>query len=591
MDRAALIRSLAEEGIEGARALLRQTATGDAELARRIAALREQLRRQATRKVARLLDRYDRQAEELAAVRVRNEALLREEFAQLAARLKAAREIDLSRIVDPALLADVSEALLLPEASWNRPAPRPGLWERLRRLLARLRAFLRRLFGRTPAAPAARRERTLTFATVAAEGRSLDGSVIGRAVAALSPAEQAELRDRIGEGVSRQEATLRHEAERKRKEAEAQQRRLEAERAEARARADQEIDRTVREAEARRTVTELSERGLVADHHGELAVTYGLVERFARLILEEESRALPGDVRRSLKGVGATGVYEKARLRQSDEIAHLDIPSSVLAARLEGSRHIDEGSSYVYREILSERVHVVLALDKSGSMAEEGKILAAKKALLALYTAIRRRHPDATIDVLAFDNQVRVLDLVELWECAPGSFTNTGAALHLAHLLLRPSRANRKELFLITDGLPESYTDRDGRVRSGNLDAALEDALLRARELAADGPLRFSMILLRSDHSEYEKAARLISRALEGELVVTDPQRLGFELLVRWAGGIETRKAPRSAEPPGPGRPTEVPEAAVRGPRRRRADRRMGGSSRPTPPATPTDRF
>ncbi|MHB8351937.1 MAG: hypothetical protein ACYDFT_04495 [Thermoplasmata archaeon] len=578
VDRAALIRALAEEGIEGARALLKRTATGDAELARRIAALREELRRQAARRIARQLDRYDRQAEELTAVRVRNEARLREEMEQLAARLKAAREIDLSRILDPALLADVSAALLLPDASWNRPSPRPGLWERLRRLWARLRAFFLRLFGRTGSAPEPRRERTLTFATLAAEGRTLDGSLIGRAVAALSASEQAELRDRIDQAGTRHEEELVREAERKRREAEAQQRRLEEERAEAKARADQEVDRTVRDAEEKRTVAELSERGLVADQKGELAVTYGLVERFARLILEDETRSLPGDVRRSLKGAGATGIYEKARLRQSEEVAHLDIPSSVLAARMEGSRHIDEGTSYVYREVLSERVHVVLALDRSGSMAEAGKLLAAKKALLALYTAIRRRYPDATIDVLAFDNEVRALDLVELWACGPGSFTNTGAALHLAQLLLRPSGANRKEVFLITDGLPESYTDAAGQVHSGNLDAALEDSLLRARELTAVGPLRFSMILIRSEHAEYEKAARLITRTLRGELVVTDPARLGFELLVRWAGGAETVRAPRaSPSSSSDGAAGAPPQAAPRGPRRRRSDRRMGG--------------
>ncbi|MGI0053384.1 MAG: hypothetical protein ACREC5_00275 [Thermoplasmata archaeon] len=580
VDRAALVRALAEEGIEGARALLQRAAGSDEELARRLAALREELRRQASRRVARRLGVYDRRGEELGAIRIRHDAELRSEMEALAARLKAAREVDLSRIADPGLFAEVREALLLPEATWNRP-PRRGLLERLRRLLVRIRAFFRRLFGRSTAPPRASRDRTVTFATLAAEGRSIDGSLIGRAVDALSPPEQGELRERIGENLHRREDALRREAEAKRRAVESQQRELEAERAEAEARAAPEIARSVKEAEARRTVDELSERGLVAERNGELAVTYALVERFARLVLEDEARTLPGDVRRSLKGAGSTGIYEKARLQQSEEIAHLDIPSSVLAARLEGSRHLDEGTSFVYREILSERVHVVLAVDRSGSMAEAGKLPAAKKALLALYTAVRRRYPDATVDVFAFDNEVQVLDLVELWECEPGSFTNTGAALHLAQMLLRASRANRKELFLITDGLPEAYTDPTGAVRSGNPDAALENALRRARELSTVGPLRFTMILLRSAHPEFERAARLITRTLGGELVVTDPGRLGFELLVRWAGGTETARAPRAVSIAA-GSPSEAAAAspgtpAVPGARRRRADRRMGG--------------
>lgn len=286
-------------------------------------------------------------------------------------------------------------------------------------------------------------------------------------------------------------------------------------------------------------------------------------------------RDSPGLAKLSPKGGGSTGVYEKARLRQPEEVAHLDIPSSVVAARLLGQRHIDEDTSFVYREVTSERTHVVLALDKSGSMDEGGKLVAAKKALLALYSAVRRKYPDGVIDVLAFDNDVRVLDLLELWECPAGSFTNTGEALRTAYLLLRSSRASRKEVYVITDGLPESYTAPDGTVRSGNLDVAMESALLRAAELSSVDPLRFTLLLIKSPHPEFEKAARLLTRSLNGELVVTDPDRLAFELLVRWAGGTETERAPRvdaaAAPPPVASRP------GGKSGRRKKADRRMGG--------------
>jgi Mg-chelatase subunit ChlD len=564
--------------VDGARALLKETATQDRALAQRLAALRDQVRRQVSRRVGRLLDEYERRDQALETVRVREEALLRQEMEALESRLRAAREADLRRLLDPNLLSDVQQALLIPDASWNRPPPPPSFLDRIRAFFARIAAFFRRLFGRKERRAARPpKDRRITFATLSGAGRTLDAGTLSEAIGSLSDREQGELRERVSSRLSQREEELRREAEAKRREVEAQRRRLEAEREEARRRAEQDTDREVREAEERRLTDELKERGLVADRGGELAVTYGLVERFARLVLEDEARQLPGDVRRSLKGSGSTGMYEKARLRQTEEIAHLDIPSSLLAARLQGSHHIDEASSYVYREVLSERVHVVLALDKSGSMEEHGKLLAAKKAFLALYTAVRRRYPDATVDVLAFDNDVHPLDLLQLWECPPGSFTNTGEALHLAHLLLRASRASRREFFLITDGLPESYTDSQGHVRSGNLDAAMEYALLRAQELRTIGAFRFSMVLLRSDHPEYEKAARLITRELQGELVITDPTRLGFELLVRWAGETETVKAPRVEEGIGerPLPPPVAPGAARKG--RRRADRRMGG--------------
>ncbi|MCI4317155.1 MAG: hypothetical protein L3J96_01330, partial [Thermoplasmata archaeon] len=139
----------------------------------------------------------------------------------------------------------------------------------------------------------------------------------------------------------------------------------------------------------------------------------------------------------------------------------------------------------------------------------------------------------------------------------------------------KPPWRQRKEVYLVTDGLPEAYTDVDGRVRSGNLDVAMDNALARAVELSTVTPLKFSMVLLKSDHPEYEVAARKITRTLSGDLIITDPQHLGVELLVKWAGGTETtRRAPPGSAAPtstGPGGAPKPPGA-----RRRKADRRMG---------------
>jgi Mg-chelatase subunit ChlD len=508
----------------------------------------------------------------LGTVAGRADADVARRIAELEARLKAARSLDLSRLPFE-LPAEVESALLLPAASWNRPDAPPGIGARIRAAFARFLAWLRRLFGRRSAPPPVRRERTVAVAIATGGGRALGASELGDALARLSPSQQEELRGRVTEELRGERQEITREAEEKRKAAEAQRRQLEEERREAERRAAADTESRVREGEERRLERELKERGFVAERGGELAVTYGLVERFARLLLEEESRQLPGDVRLSLKGAGSTGVYEKARLRRAEEIAHIDLPGSLLAARLAGQRHIDETTSYVYREVTSERVHVVLAFDRSGSMSEGGKLDAAKKALLALYVAIRRRYPDATVDVFAFDNDVRVLDLVELWECTAGAFTNTAEALRAAHLLLRSSRATRRELYVLTDGLPEAYTADDGRVRSGQLDVAMEHALERAREVATVAGLKSTVILFKSDHPEYEPAARAIARTMGGDLLVTDPARLGVELLVRWAHGTEVERRIATPAPP----PPPTTRSAPGGRKRRRADRRMGG--------------
>ncbi len=568
------MRRLAEEGVAGAQALVREERERNADLRERLERLRERLRRQDRRRIERVAGEYDRRITELDRTTQKSDEEVAAEIADLEARIRASRAIDWTKLPPSDLLEEVRAAILLPTASWNRPV-RPNLWSRLKAAFARLAAWFRGLFRRKSGRPRARAPaRRIPIAVPSATGRSFGPSELGDALARLSSSERQELSDSVGRSLQAKESDLRREAEEKRRAAEAQRRRLEEEREEARRRGEIDTERRVREAETHRLERELKERGFVAERAGELVVTYGLVERFARLLLEEESRRLPGDIRLSARGGGSTGVYEKARLRRPEEVAHLDLPGSLLAARLAGLRHIDESVSYVYREVTSERVHVVLAFDRSGSMSEGGKLDAAKKALLALYVAIRRRYPDATIDVLAFDNEVSPLDLVELWECRAGAFTNTAEAIRAAHLLLDASRASRRELYLITDGLPEAYTDEEGKVRSGQLDEAMERALERARELATVTPLKTTVILLKSDHPEYETAARLLTRTLGGELVVTEPAHLGVELLVRWAHGTETE---RRVSPPAEPSPATIPPSPRGRGRRRRADRRMGG--------------
>jgi hypothetical protein len=106
----------------------------------------------------------------------------------------------------------------------------------------------------------------------------------------------------------------------------------------------------------------------------------------------------------------------------------------------------------------------------------------------------------------------------------------------------------------------------------------MEAALARARELATVRPLKFSLVLIRSEHPEYEAAAREIARTLEGTLVVTDPNRLGVELLVRWIGRTETVRQPVASKlPPGAAPPASAPSTSKPRGKRRKVDRRMGG--------------
>ncbi len=590
LPRSEVVRALAERGIEGALELLKREEARGGDLGRRIASFRERLRRQAARSISRLTRDYAAQMENLESVRVRSRKLLKEEMDRLRDSLEKARAFSQDGVMgDANLLEAVRSALLLPSDALKASLQvKKSLWLRIREWFARLWAMIRRLFGRgSPSArPTTKKApgRPLTLARLAFLGRSLTPDMTGDLFGELTPAQIAALKESAQKNLASQQRELEKKGRSEDDLLRRKREQLQGEEGEAKRQAEKKFQDEERRQVEQKLRTELSERGWVSERGGHLAVTYALVERFARLMLEEEEKALPEGLRLSLRGQASTGLYERGRMRELIELARMDLPGSLLQSRMRGSRHLLEEESYVYREIRSESLHAVLLLDVSGSMAEGGKITAAKKALLALYMAIHRRYPDSIIDIVAFDSQARALDLVELWEVDPGSFTNTGEALHIAYELLRSSRATRKELYLITDGLPESYTEPGGVIRSGNLDRALAYATARARELATVQTLVSTLVLLKSDNPTYEKAARTLANVLKGYVVVTDPRRLAFELLVRFSSDrvVETEMSDSHPETPRVpvASPAEVMARSGTSRERRKARRQTGPDTR-----------
>ncbi|MGA8664971.1 MAG: hypothetical protein WB809_07925, partial [Thermoplasmata archaeon] len=116
--------------------------------------------------MGRIATDYARQAQALDELRIRSDAEVKDQIAALEARLARARALDWSRLPPTDLLDDLSHALLLPDASWNRPPAPPGIGARIRAFFARLVAWLRSLFSRKRARTSspASEGRTVTFA-------------------------------------------------------------------------------------------------------------------------------------------------------------------------------------------------------------------------------------------------------------------------------------------------------------------------------------------------------------------------------------------------------------------------------------------
>jgi uncharacterized protein with von Willebrand factor type A (vWA) domain len=88
-------------------------------------------------------------------------------------------------------------------------------------------------------------------------------------------------------------------------------------------------------------------------------------------------------------------------------------------------------------------------------------------------------------------------------------------------------------IYLITDGLPEAYTDPStGAPRAGDLEKSLQLAVREAKRLKIYVELKFTIILLEPKEQLYSEAAQTISRAAGGSVIVTDPHELATEMLM-----------------------------------------------------------
>jgi Mg-chelatase subunit ChlD len=273
-------------------------------------------------------------------------------------------------------------------------------------------------------------------------------------------------------------------------------------------------------------------------HTSKWEITQNLVERFASLIFAEEIKKLP-EVSKTRPGASPVtqGYYEKGVLRTIDEESRMDIVDSMVAARMNHPRfkELDDSDIMVKRDIHGTGVHVVIMFDKSGSMDENKRLDAAKRAVMALYKAIKQHNPHNVVDIVAFDTRAELVSLMDVWDCEPKGFTNTGEAVRIANDLLNESRVDRRMVYLVTDGLPEAYRKGDDFL-AGDTDKAMDYTLKNIKPLKKYKNLRFILLLMEPEEDVYIDAAKQIADEIDGKIITTDPQKLATDLLVDYVG-------------------------------------------------------
>ncbi len=277
----------------------------------------------------------------------------------------------------------------------------------------------------------------------------------------------------------------------------------------------------------------------IDDETREWEITEALVEKFSELIYAEVMEGRRGIKDRRGRQASDAGVYEKARLRTINEESRMDILQTIVNARLNhpDDRHIDHHDMTVYREVTTSEMHGVIIMDISGSMEENMRIEAAKRSVLALTQAIKRDNPRNRVDLISLSTRAVPLSLRDVMTIEPRGFTNHQEAIGLARAIFDRSRADKFLLFLITDGLPEAYTNEKGEAVAGDLDRSMELALKEASGLIRYPDLVFNIFLLEPEDETFVSSARKIAKEGSGRVIVADPKQLASRVLGTYDDG------------------------------------------------------
>jgi Mg-chelatase subunit ChlD len=323
------------------------------------------------------------------------------------------------------------------------------------------------------------------------------------------------------------------------REAEARKKQLEKQRSEELRKIKTQYSKRIHKSVQKELLRELEDIGYIKKDQGEEPViTTRLIDRFADIVLSDELSKLPSKYTWGASAHGLPhGIYEKKKLQTVSESSRMDIVASLVNSRVShpNYRHIEDSDIITHSEMRSSLTHVVLIFDKSGSMEENNRINAAKKSVLALYKAIKHRNQQNIVDFIAFDSTVKVMDLLTAWRSTPSGFTNTSEALSTAHRLIKDSTADRKLIYLITDGLPEAFTDPlTGEPRAGDLEKSMKFTVKAAKKFKKLFGVKLTIILLEPEEEVYTEAADTIAKAAGGSVIVTDPHELATEMLMNY---------------------------------------------------------
>jgi uncharacterized protein with von Willebrand factor type A (vWA) domain len=181
----------------------------------------------------------------------------------------------------------------------------------------------------------------------------------------------------------------------------------------------------------------------------------------------------------------------------------------------------------------------VIVLDMSYSMVGSGAFREAKRVALALNTLISSRYPRDYLELVVFSyfaTELKPERLLQSDWVRYGGGTNIQEGLQRARRLLAKRKSMNRQIILITDAHPTTYTSSDGElVRGwgsywGGTSAAIDETLKEVKRCTQNG-ITINTFMMARDPS-LVAFAKLMSQINKGRAFFATPGRLGHYILV-----------------------------------------------------------
>jgi uncharacterized protein with von Willebrand factor type A (vWA) domain len=190
----------------------------------------------------------------------------------------------------------------------------------------------------------------------------------------------------------------------------------------------------------------------------------------------------------------------------------------------------------VYRTESLTQCSTVIMLDMSYSMMMAGRFQAGRKVALALDSLIRWQFPKDNLYVVAFSYFVLTLRpemLLDSYWVEYGGGTNFQEALRQARLILAKHKAGTKQIIMITDGQPttfSSWSGDDGWGYGRRSPRALEETLREVVRCTKDN-ITINLFMMERERYLSEFVATM-ARLNRGRAFYSTPSRLGEYILL-----------------------------------------------------------